>query len=86
MKVKIGTFVWLSSGRLLRFGVLREVEKKENGWTYGRVDWLEDDKYKNLRREANIKEQVWYRLTNLEPVNPQKLLDTFTAWENQAVT
>ena len=41
--IDVGTFVMNFHHKLLRLGVVRERRTGDHGWTYCKVDWLEDD-------------------------------------------
>tara|TARA_R100001463_G_scaffold55779_1_gene107523 strand:+ start:124 stop:420 length:297 start_codon:yes stop_codon:yes gene_type:complete len=76
--VSVGAFVMNYHHGLLRFGVVREKTVRDHGWTYCKVDWLEDDMHKakaawNKKMGGRAEPLEETRVDFLKPVSPDWL-------------
>ena len=83
--IDVGTFVMNFHHKLLRLGVVREKRTGDHGWTYCKVDWLEDDIHVaqvawNKKMGARKLPSDEIRVDWLTPVSPKWLQNVMTAY------
>lgn len=83
--IDVGTFVMNFHHKLLRLGVVRERRTGDHGWTYCKVDWLEDDIHVaqvawNKKMGARKLPSDEIRVDWLTPVSPKWLQNVMTAY------
>ena len=83
--IDVGTFVMNFHHKLLRLGVVREKRTGDHGWTYCKVDWLEDDIHIaqvawNKKMGARKLPSDEIRVDWLTPVSPKWLQNVMTAY------
>jgi hypothetical protein len=79
-KLMINRSVWATFGRTLRFGSVLE-QKEEDGWTFLRVDWKDDNGFQmDRQRIINLsgadRYSDWYRVDKINFFNKEDLLNT----------
>ena len=83
--IDVGTFVMNFHHKLLRFGIVREKRTGDHGWSYCKVDWLEDDIHVaqvawNKKMGARKLPSDEIRVDWLTPVSPKWLENVMTAY------
>ncbi len=84
--IDVGTFVMNNHHGLLRMGVVQEKRLDKNGWTYFKINFLEDEIYqrnKTFHSEISGKDEFQYehRIDQIKKVNPQWLQNVINAYE-----
>jgi hypothetical protein len=83
--IDVGTLVMNYHHGLLRFGVVRQKRKGAHGWSYCKVDWLEDDIHTakvawDKKMGATKIPSDETRVDWLKPVSPQWLRNVTYAY------
>ena len=83
--IDVGTLVMNSHHGLVRLGVVREKNLRDDGWAHCQVDWLEDDIHiakvawdKKMKARKLPLEEI--RGDWLTPVSPKWLQNVMTAY------
>jgi hypothetical protein len=81
----LGKKVWNKFGTILRFGTVT-TEKTENGWKFVKVDWVDDESFRNstawkAKMRGNddaipINDLGWYRMDKITEFSPVKTIKT----------
>ena len=84
--IDVGTFVMNNHHGLLRMGVVESKREDDNGWTYFKINFLEDEIYqynKTFHSEISGKDEFQYehRIDQIKKVNPQWLQNVINAYE-----
>jgi|ETNvirenome_6_85_1030632.scaffolds.fasta_scaffold167426_1 hypothetical protein len=90
----LGKKVRKSFGTILRFGTVIS-EKKENGWKYVVVDWIDDriyeqatawkNKMRATKNGAPCKDVGWYRIDEVEIIDAEAIVHTLRKLDIQAL-
>ncbi len=83
--IDVGTLVMNSHHGLVRFGVVREKNLRDDGWAHCQVDWLEDDIHVanvawNKKMNAATEELEEVRVDYLTSVSPDWLRNVLYAY------
>ena len=79
----INKSVWATFGNTLRLGTVLE-EKKENGWTFVKVDWKDDENFdydkRRLEKLRNLTNHYsdWYRVDKINFFDKEKMINTIS--------
>jgi len=82
--MKIDDVVFQDYQGIRRYGVIKKVEIKEDGWSYAGIDWVSDDKY--ISAMAHLKllrgtdlSKTEYRTDEVRVINAGKEIRTLKA-------
>ena len=81
--MKVNSIVFNEYHGIRRYGVVREVQTKQDGWKYAKVAWVNDDRYERAMHELdelrnNQNYLVEYRTDQLKQIDAaaeQKAID-----------
>ena len=84
--IDVGSFVMNNHHGLLRMGVVESQRIDDQGWTYYKVNFLEDGIYQNNKTfhseiSGNDQFQYEHRSDQIKKVNPQWLQNVLNAYE-----
>ena len=87
--MKIGTVVRNEYQGITRYGKVNAIFKREDGWTWCEVDWIDDNQYIqaiSYRNELSGRNhnKVFYRVDELKQFDLNKTIQTLVKLQNNA--